>query len=327
MTKKPLIIILTAFTALALSACGGDSEASVQTGSETQSEAPVIEQAEDSTSENVQLLAEYADALSLDGQLAIGTVQLDDTDLAVDADQAAELLPLWQAFQSLSNSDTTATAELQAVLKQIQATMTVEQIAAIADMQLTEDKLTELLEEGALAFGRGGFRGFGGAGGDGEQGGGFPGGAFPGGIRGQGPGGGPGGGFPGGGPGGGFGNFSEDDIATRQAQFAEGGFGDFQGRMLTGIVIRLLQNKAGDSSGPEGIFDVIFDIIAEETGLTVEEIQEQAADGITLAEIVEANGGDMEIIKDKLTEALSESDQFRGRDLEELLENFLNRGI
>jgi hypothetical protein len=255
--------------------------------------------------------------LSLDGQLAIGTVRLDDTDLAVDADQAAELIPLWQAFQSLSSSDTAAEAELRAVLKQIQSTMTSEQIAAIADMQLTADKVTELVEEGILSFGRGGFRGISG---EGEDRGGIPGG-----VPGQGPGGGgPGGGLPGGRPGGGFGEISADDIATRQAQFAEGDFGDFQGRMLTGIVIRSLQAKSGETPELEGIFGAIFDIIAEETGLTVEEIRGQTADGTTLAEIIETSGEDVDDIQAKLMAALSETDQFQGQDLEEFLGNLLN---
>ncbi|HET6445067.1 MAG TPA: hypothetical protein VFI27_10870 [candidate division Zixibacteria bacterium] len=322
MTKKLLLILVTALAVLALSACGGDAEPSVQTESGTQSDSPVEEKAAEPVTVRVQLSEGYADALSLDGQLAIGTVQLDDTDLAVDAEQAAELIPLWQAFQSLSSSDTTAEAELQAVLKQIQGTMTAEQIAAIADMQLTADKVTELVEEGIVAFGRGGFRG---TSGEGEAGGGFPGGAFPGGLPGQGPGGGgPGGGLPGGRPGGGFGEISADDIATRQAQFTEGDFGGFQARMLTGIVIRSLQTKTGETPELEGIFGAIFDIIAEETGITAEEIREQSAEGTTLAEIIESNGAYVDDIQAKLIAALSETDQFRGQDLEEFLSNLLN---
>ncbi len=134
----------------------------------------------------------------------------------------------------------------------------------------------------------------------------------------------PGGVVPGGGPGGGgFGNFSEDDIATRQAQFTEGDFGGFQERLLTGAVIGLLQNKTGEVPEPAGIFVTIYDIIAEEIELTVEEIQSLTAEGVTFGEIIEANDGDIEAIQGKLLDALADSDQFRGQDFEEFLSNIL----
>ena len=328
MTKKLLLILLVAMTVMVLSACGGESEPGNETESETGSETETItevrvnengqitEQEQESDAAEAALSTSFDDALSMDGQLAIGTVQLDDTELAVDGEQAAGLPPLWQAYQSLSSSDTTAEVELNAVLKQIQKTMTVDQIAAIADMRLTNEVLTAMMEEGELTFGRGGSGGLRGSGEDGQAGG-FAGGQGR--IPGQGPG---GGGLPGSGPGE-SGSLSEDDIATRQAQFTEGGIGDFQGRFLTGIVVRLLQEKTGETPETGGIFTTIYDVIAEETGLSVEEIQEQTADGKTLAEIIEANVGDGEVIKEKLLEILDETDQVRGQDLEEFLANIL----
>jgi len=70
-------------------------------------------------------------------QLALGTLNLEKTDLAVATDQAAELLPLWQVFKSLSASDSSAPEEIEAIQEQIQETMTPEQLAAIEDMELT----------------------------------------------------------------------------------------------------------------------------------------------------------------------------------------------
>jgi len=319
MTKKILLILLIVMTVMVLSACGGESEPSTQADTETGTitEVRVSEQKPEPDDEEVMLTTSFDDALSMDGQLAIGTVQLDETDLAVDADQAGTLLTLWQAYQSLSGSDTTAEIELDAILKQIQDTMTVEQIAAIAEMQLTNDALTKLVEEGVLTFGRGGFGGLRGSGVERPEGG------FAGGILGRVPGQGPGGGLPGGVPGG-FGSLSEDDIATRQAQFTESGFGDIQGRLFTGVVIRLLQEKIGETPEPGDVFTLIFDVIAEDTGLSVEEIREQTAVGQTLAEIIEANGGDVEVIKEKLLAAIDETEQFRGQDLNEFLANVLN---
>jgi hypothetical protein len=75
------------------------------------------------STDSPRLTADYADALPVQSQLAVGMLQLEETDLAVDEALAAEILPLWRALQSLSNSYTTAEAEITAVLNQIQDTM------------------------------------------------------------------------------------------------------------------------------------------------------------------------------------------------------------
>jgi hypothetical protein len=92
--------------------------------------------------------------LSQAAQLAIGTLKLEGTDQAPAADQAVELLTLWKAYQSLSSSDTTAQAELDALITQIQGTMTSEQIQAIASMQLadlSQDEIMQLVGTGPMA--------------------------------------------------------------------------------------------------------------------------------------------------------------------------------
>jgi hypothetical protein len=96
-------------------------------------------------------------------------------------------------------------------------------------------------------------------------------------------------------------------IATRQAEFASEGMGAFTERALTGMVIRLLGMKSGDFSedGPGQAFAAIFAMISEQTGLTQEEIQSATADGITVAELLETNGGDLEAVRQALIEAFS----------------------
>jgi hypothetical protein len=322
MMKKWTILLLATITLLVLSACNSSAEpsAAAETTGETASEPQAAEE-----SGNIRLAATSAGDLSLQGQLALGTLQLEDTDLAVDQALAGDLLPLWQVLQSLANSDTTAEAELAAVVNQIQDTMDPAQVQAIAAMELTEERLNTMLEEGELAFG-GGFRGAGGPGGeDGAPGGGgFFRGGPPGGPGGGGPG---GGGFFGGRPGGG--NLSEDDIATRQAQFEEGDFAAaFQGRILTGAVIRLLQEKTGQAPDQTrgGLFNTVFTVVSEETGLSPQEIREQLSEETTLGEIVEANGGDLEAVRTALVEAfgqLPNADEF---DAEQLADDWLGLG-
>ena len=87
------------------------------------------------------LSEEFDDALSVRNQLAYGTLRLEGTADAVTADQAAKLLPLWQALQALDASSTTATEETAAVQAQILSAMTPAQVSAIAAMRLTNATL------------------------------------------------------------------------------------------------------------------------------------------------------------------------------------------
>lgn len=255
-----------------------------------------------------ELSADFADALTVSGQLALGTMQLEGTDLAVDEVQAATLLPLWQALQSLTNSDTTAEAELAAVARQIERTMTAEQIQAIADMALTTTALTEVMESGAL----GGFGGRGGP--DAEGTGGF--------SRGQG--GGPGGGGPGGGPGGLPGGEADPSVMeTRRAEFAADG-GQIQERIALNGVVRLLQVKTGQVSEVRGaIGAAVTAAVAEAIGLTVEEVQAQTAAGMTLAEVVTANGEDVAAVRTAVVSALNDLPNAADLDVELLADQWL----
>ncbi len=112
----------------------------------------------------------YEDALDVSSQLALGTLELEGTEEAVTADQAATLLPLWQALQG----GVTVEAEVNAVLAQIERTMTTEQLQAIAAMQLTQKDIAAWAEENQLAmpgFDGGPGRGQGGGPGGGQGGG------------------------------------------------------------------------------------------------------------------------------------------------------------
>jgi hypothetical protein len=151
----------------------------------------------------------YADALPEVSQLIVGTLKLDGTDQAVTTQQAQELLPLWEAYRTLSTSQTAAPQETAALLTQIKQTMTTAQVTEIADMKLTTADLQTVFR-GRNSQGQGQFSGTvtpgqggstqGGGGGNGgtrgNNGGGFAGGGFGGGDFGGG-----GGFFPGGGGG------------------------------------------------------------------------------------------------------------------------------
>ena len=101
-----------------LSACSTPSQAAVPTGKVTD--------------------------LSTEAELLVGTYKLENTNLAVNSDQARQLLPLWQALLELSTSNIAASAEINAVVDQIKVTMTDQQIASITTMNLSQDDLTTL---------------------------------------------------------------------------------------------------------------------------------------------------------------------------------------
>ena len=184
------IMPMLALAAIVLVGCGG-GEAAPMPADEGGSGGEVVSVPADEggggASGSVVLDTSYSDALDVRSQLMLGTMQLEGTGNAVTAKQAKALLPLWQALQG----GVTAQDEVDAVLKQIEGTMTSEQVAAIAAMQLTQDDLQGWMQSHGLEFGAG-------QGSSDEPGQASPGGGQP-----------------------GDGQELSPEMATRQAQFAE----------------------------------------------------------------------------------------------------------
>lgn len=85
-------------------------------------------------------------------QLALGTLNLEGTDLAVTPQQAATLLPLWQAADSLATSGNASSADLEATFQKIQAAMTADQLQAIQSMDLTGQNMLALAQKLGIAM-------------------------------------------------------------------------------------------------------------------------------------------------------------------------------
>ncbi len=313
--KKTAIVLSSFALVLLLAACGANAE-------------------EGGAAELSGLNENYADALPVSTQLALGSLQLEDTDLVIDEAQAADLVPLWQAFQTLSQSDKTADAEVTAVLAQIQETMTGEQIEVIATMALTAEDATAWMQEAGGGFGRGAMMGDyaadgSGSGGAAHGGGGPPGGGF-GGFSGGGM---PGSGMPG--MGGGFGEMGSDARATRVAGMMGGDAEDmmaaFANQALTNTLIRSLQVKTGeldaDALQAGWSIQTLWNIVSESTGIPLETLQEEAADGATLAEVIRANDGDLEAARAALAEAFSDMPAMEGLDVEQRISDLLNSSL
>lgn len=122
--KKNLILALLVLATL-LAACAPSTSA-------TPTPTPLVA---------AYLNTDYANAASLRNQLALGMLKLDGTPQAITPEQAAILLPLWQATLNLMGDTTTAEAELTAIQNQIVAALTPEQLTAIAALQLANADL------------------------------------------------------------------------------------------------------------------------------------------------------------------------------------------
>ncbi|MGH2593126.1 MAG: hypothetical protein ACRDGG_06405 [Anaerolineae bacterium] len=146
------LIIVMMLVMVPLAACGGAGVAATV-------EAP----GNAGNSASTALDTSYEGALPVMNQLALGSMLLDDTGQALSAEQAAKLLPLWQALRGVLSSQNPAQAEIDALLKQIESGMTADQIAAIRDMQLTQSSIVEWAQSNGVsldgAFGPGSGQG------------------------------------------------------------------------------------------------------------------------------------------------------------------------
>jgi hypothetical protein len=98
----------------------------------------------------------FTQPLPLAESLVIGTFKLEGTSNAITPTQATALVPLWQAYAQLTSSNTAAQAEIDAVITQIQSTMTSQQVQAITAMKLTRQDLFTTESSLGLSNGFGG---------------------------------------------------------------------------------------------------------------------------------------------------------------------------
>ncbi|MBN2001891.1 MAG: hypothetical protein JXA21_00935 [Anaerolineae bacterium] len=246
--KHYIKILGLLFVACALVGCGQVTSAGTQTEATAATVAPY----------SGKLRTDYTDALSVNDQLALGLLNLEETANAVTADQATKLLPLWESLQS---STAKGDAEQQAIARQIEAALSDAQLDAIVGMQLTQANVQAWLQEQGPAMG-GNFQPP--AGGNQTTGDGFAGGQMPEGWQM------PEGGFSG--RGGNmteeersamrerFQNMSEEERANMQAQFGQrnggatggaGATGNRSSAMLQRAVVALLTERSGQAKATE----------------------------------------------------------------------------
>jgi len=142
----------------------------------------------------------------------------------------------------------------------------------------------------------------------------------------------PGSGMPG--MGGDLGEMGTDARATRIAGMG-GNAGDmmaaFANRALTNTLIRSLQVKTGelDAAAVQAGWSnqTLWNIVSESTGIPLETLQEETANGATLAEVIRANEGDLEAAKAALAEAFRDMPAMEGLDVEQRISDLLNSSL
>ena len=142
MKRIGILTVLLLSLSLFLAACSGTAVPAPTTG--------------DDIYVSPNLPVDYEVALAVRNQLALGTLELNQTELAISAEQAQTLLPLWQALRSTQQAGGTAQAEVSALLVQIEAEMKPEQLRSIANMKLLQTDMQEWAAANGIVLGSGG---------------------------------------------------------------------------------------------------------------------------------------------------------------------------
>jgi hypothetical protein len=175
--KKILTVVLILMVA-ALSACSASTTQAVSQSAATEAVAAAATDAVAAQGSISGLDATYTDAVSVEEQLIYGTLNLDGTDQKVTKDQAASLITLYTSLQTLTqqnmpaqgggkndpNSTPAATqsadnsaaqpqamptvdqTQVDALVTQIEAVMTADQLSAISAMQITRTSAATILQ-------------------------------------------------------------------------------------------------------------------------------------------------------------------------------------
>jgi hypothetical protein len=113
----------------------------------------------------------YPEAVPVQLQLIVGTLQLEGSQMAVTAAQASALLPVWTALKDLGGNSAATQEQYDDLIERALQAMTNEQIQAIALMQITRQQMMTVMQQQGISLGGpGNGMGQGGAGGQPPQG-------------------------------------------------------------------------------------------------------------------------------------------------------------
>jgi hypothetical protein len=137
--KRLFIPTLVVIFSLLLASCGGTS-ATVST---------------DDIYVSPNLDVSYEDALNARLQLTLGSLKLAETNTPITPEQAKVMLPLWEGLLNMTRTGNNAQAEVNALLAQIEAAFTPDQLTAIRAMKLTFAEIQEWASANGVSTGSG----------------------------------------------------------------------------------------------------------------------------------------------------------------------------
>ena len=159
--KRTHYIILVLIIASMLTACGSadqkNESVNIVEPTPNALNAPAITISTDpaEVSQQNTINYEYEGALSSRLLLAFGSLKLAETANPITVEQAPQMLMLWQALDNLTQSGTSAEAEVDALMSQIEQLFTSEQIASINAMALTQTELQTWAQANGITVGTG----------------------------------------------------------------------------------------------------------------------------------------------------------------------------
>jgi hypothetical protein len=183
--RSTAILSLMALTAILLGACTPTALSTATTTSDPVNQAattaPMIESAPAleaatqvvpaSAPAVVELNASYENAVSIEQQLILGTIKLEGTNLAISKEQAAILIPLYTNLKTIVESmmpaqgtrgdsatkpqevNAETQTQIDAIIKNILATLTPEQVKAISEMKITHEIAQSIMTEKGISMG------------------------------------------------------------------------------------------------------------------------------------------------------------------------------
>ncbi len=85
--------------------------------------------------------------VSLENRLAMGTLKLEGTSLAVTADQAKQVLPLWSTIKDMIANPAITAPDLLAEYQRVEQDMTSDQLQAIQNLALNQTDIQALMQK------------------------------------------------------------------------------------------------------------------------------------------------------------------------------------
>lgn len=146
--KNKNILLITIFTLLMLLvvSCSGEST-NASVSNEELPAAEVITQNNTADDAQTGTIGRNASGEFGSSQLIMGMFQLENTEYAISAEQAVQLVPLWKVYENMIASSTAAEAEREALLNQIAGEMTEEQIAFLDSGEVDAVEMQALMAD------------------------------------------------------------------------------------------------------------------------------------------------------------------------------------